>query len=188
MTLAEMAQRAAAIERSLSPVAQSPNTSAPPSEQRRASRIPTPIHSPGHLAMPRQEREDSASSLLTGIKDTGISWGRDSILNPGYSSRSASRVDVTDGDAISFGGPAWSGGGNFLPDHSRLLRGNAFAAAAAKTAYQSSTGGNGCDAQHTVPRVQSRAQDSRAICKPVTTKVEDENITPIIPLGSLIGE
>ncbi|KAK5126283.1 hypothetical protein LTR85_010519 [Meristemomyces frigidus] len=61
MSLAELAQRSN-IERTLSPVPQSPTTSAP-TEPRRGSRIPTTVHSPGFLARPRQEREDSAWSL-----------------------------------------------------------------------------------------------------------------------------
>lgn len=52
----------------LSPVQQSPTTLGSLSESRPPSKIPTPTYGSGMLARPRQEREDSASSLLTAIK------------------------------------------------------------------------------------------------------------------------
>ncbi|EME77861.1 uncharacterized protein MYCFIDRAFT_179337 [Pseudocercospora fijiensis CIRAD86] len=78
--LNEQAAKTAALDRSvsptmqqpLSPVAQSPPASAPgsaslpPTDGRPPSRIPTPVFN--SKARPRQEREDSASSLLTAIK------------------------------------------------------------------------------------------------------------------------
>ncbi|KAF7196188.1 hypothetical protein HII31_02589 [Pseudocercospora fuligena] len=78
--LNEHAAKTAALDRSaspalqqpLSPVAQSPPVSAPgsaslpPTDGRPPSRIPTPVFN--SKARPRQEREDSASSLLTAIR------------------------------------------------------------------------------------------------------------------------
>jgi len=93
-SLAGAAQRGPMTERTLSPVAQSPTTSAPLSESRRASKIPTPVYSPIYLARPRQEREDSTSSLLTAIKFSDSTRRSDSVSGSNHSSPSTSRADL----------------------------------------------------------------------------------------------
>ena len=129
--LAEMAQRT--TERTLSPVAQSPTTSPPLSESRRASQIPTPVYSPMCVARRRREREDSASSLLTtAIKSSESTRRSDSASDSSQTSPSASRVDLAQRPQSSE--RASSGKSNRLLSHTDLLRGNVFAAAATRTA------------------------------------------------------
>ncbi|KAK5126205.1 hypothetical protein LTR08_004786 [Meristemomyces frigidus] len=190
MTLAEMAQMAATIQRALSPVAQSPNTSAPPSEPRRGSRIPTPVHSPGYLAKPRQEREDSASSLLTAINNTGNTWREDSVSSSSYSSPSASRVDMIQQPQSAertSGGYQRSGSRNRLLGHTNVLRGSALAAAAAKSAcYNGITEHVGdSDTQHISPVVQSKASHSTVVSRLNMREAGDENVGPMGPLDDL---
>ena len=117
-------------ERSLSPVEQSPTSSTPvSSESRRASKIPTPVYNPLTLARPRQERENSESSLLTAIRYSETTERRSgSMSSSGYSSPSASRMDLTAGSQGSTS--------NRLLEHTKALRGNAFAAAAAAKAVE----------------------------------------------------
>lgn len=52
----------------LSPIASSPTTSARTSDSRRSSKIPSPTYNAA-LAKPRQQREESTSSLLTAMRD-----------------------------------------------------------------------------------------------------------------------
>lgn len=67
-SLRDTAQRARPVNRTLSPVAQSPPTSTQVLETRRVSKIPTPVQNWGTVARPRRERDNSASSLLTAFK------------------------------------------------------------------------------------------------------------------------
>lgn len=72
----------------LSPVAPSPTTSAPRSESKRSSKIPSPVYHSG--ARPRQEREDSTSSLSTVVKLMDDTWhGSESCSSSRYSATSA---------------------------------------------------------------------------------------------------
>lgn len=131
--LAEHTGRAEMVshERALSPVEQSPTGSTPESESRRASKIPTPSY--GTLARPRQDRESSESSLLTAIRYSENNDRRsNSISSSGYSSPSASRIDLTAGSQGTTS--------NRLLDHTKALRGNAFAAAAATRAVENTQG------------------------------------------------
>ena len=117
-------------ERPLSPVAQSPTGSTPVSESRRGSKIPTPVYNPGTLARPRRERESSESSLLTAIRCSETAERRsNSLSSSGYSSSSTSRMDMTAGSQGTTS--------NRLLEHTMALRGNAFAAAAAARAVES---------------------------------------------------
>lgn len=117
------------FERDLSPVEQSPTGSNALSESRRSSKIPTPVHK-RTLARPRRERESSESSLLTAIKYSETTERRSSSLSSeGYSSSSASRMDLTAGSQAATS--------NRLLEHTKALRGNAFAAAAAAKAVES---------------------------------------------------
>ena len=99
----------------LSPVIQSPTTSATLSETYRTSKIPMPVYSGGSLARPRQERNDSNSSLLTASKSEGPS----SPAAHSVPSREASRGTLNPFDSNE-------------ARHGALIRGNAFAAADAR--------------------------------------------------------
>jgi hypothetical protein len=88
-----------ASDRHLSPVAQSPTPSAPFNEGRIPSRIPTPVFSSGSLARPRQEREDSSSSLLTAIRHTEGSICSNSRTSSSYSSPQHPSVQAEPGSA-----------------------------------------------------------------------------------------
>lgn len=121
--------RNANVERSLTPVAQSPTTSAPTLDGRPPSRIPTPVFTAGSLARPRQEREDSASSLLTVINAAEGSNRSNSLTSSIYSSPSTSRDDLSKPLNTAQGPPASlrSNSSNHLLDHTNLLRGNSLA-------------------------------------------------------------
>lgn len=129
---------------SLSPVAQSPTTSAPLQEfaeaspdidETRPTRIPTPVYQSGSLARPRRDREDSASSLLTAIKvSRPVSQRSGSGSSTSYSSPSASRTDLTQGVN---GSEIVQGSGqrsNRLLHHTNSLHGSVAVAAAQKAA------------------------------------------------------
>lgn len=135
----------------LSPVAQSPSPtlSASPSDwqqsatdagdgRRPPSRIPTPVYSSGSRARPRQEREDSASSLLTAIKHSEDASHRSgSISSSSFSSPPASRVDLTQGlqgPESGHGSIQRLSSSNRLLEHTNALRGSAYTVAAPKTA------------------------------------------------------
>ncbi|CAK4033577.1 Hypothetical predicted protein [Lecanosticta acicola] len=130
----------------LSPVAASPTTSAPAVDGRPPSRIPTPVFNTGYLAKPRQEREDSASSLLTAIKSAEDTEKRSNSLSSSVcNSPPTSRGDVprishpyeVDQGTLS----AWrsqSSSSNRLLDRTNTLRGGNVAAAAARTTSNSS--------------------------------------------------
>ena len=137
-SLADLAQRAARVERTLSPVTQSPTSSAPTSEPRRCSRIPTPVRGPGCLARSRQERENASSSVSTNPKHPGrILAG--CVTAPVYSSPTQirhvthyhpPRLAAT-GDRTPTTQVARLSEGHSLPNHCQMLHGNAFATAAA---------------------------------------------------------
>jgi hypothetical protein len=113
------------IDKTLSPVQQSPTTSAPQSESKRPSRIPTPVYSSGSLARPRRERDDSASSLLTAIKHSeDEAFPRNgSMSSPAYSSPSASRNDLTQAEGGSDVTQTNGSTSNRLLSHTNTLRG-----------------------------------------------------------------
>jgi len=60
---------ARSLQHDLSPIESSPTTSARTSDSRRTSKIPSPTYNAA-LAKPRQQREESTSSLLTAMRDT----------------------------------------------------------------------------------------------------------------------
>jgi hypothetical protein len=131
-------------EPALSPVAQSPTTSAqrqdfagtpPEQDDAKRTRIPTPVWKSGSLARPRRDRDDSASSLLTAIKvSRPVSQRSGSVSSSSYSSPSASRTDLTRGlnnqETIQGSGQR----GNGLLHHTNSLRGGMAIAAAQKAA------------------------------------------------------
>lgn len=143
--------KAPSQEPQLPPVVQSPTNSTPLQvwnstspdydDSRKPSRIPTPVYRRSSLARPRQEREDSASSLLTAIRHSGAG-SRRSGSSSSYSSPSASRTDLTQGlhrpDSTQ-GSCLRGAGSNRLLDHTNALRGNAVAISAAKAASTSTT-------------------------------------------------
>jgi hypothetical protein len=129
------------MNRSLSPVAHSPTTSVPTSEGRPQSRIPTPVFNNWALARPRQEREDSSSSLLTVIQHPDEGMRRiDSRTSSVHSSPSVGR-DTKAGASISYESSSAVGlkpskSSNRLLDHTNSLRGSPsnLAVAAARAA------------------------------------------------------
>lgn len=123
-------------EPTLSPVQQSPTTSAPPSDCRKPSRIPTPVYSNGSLARPRQDREDSASSLLTAIKHADEVFQRsDSMSSSAFNSPCASRADLTlESQGSCHTKETKYSINNPLLEHTSNLRGNACAAVVGETA------------------------------------------------------
>jgi len=144
--LPEVRKHSTPVQRSLSPLAQSPPASASPLECRRVSRIPTPVYHAGLLARPRREREDSASSLLTIIRHaegvTRCGSQSSSIL----STPSDNRSEMSQRHAVAGGRVAkWKrgGNGNGLLDHTNALRGNAFVAAALHHGLPASAGSDG---------------------------------------------
>lgn len=129
--------------RSLSPVAQSPNISTPAEVKvGPISRIPTPVFKSGSLARPRQEREDSAVSLLTVIQNND-NWRR-SVSISSQSSPSSSRVNLarTAQEALMMGSPIPQPlhDSNPLLEHTNSLRGpNSLHAAARAESGQAAT-------------------------------------------------
>ncbi|KAF2170551.1 hypothetical protein M409DRAFT_19371 [Zasmidium cellare ATCC 36951] len=76
----------AVVDPMLSPVPSSSTVSVTPADGRPPSRIPTPVYSSGSLARPRQEREDSASSLLTAFRQPeNTSKRSNSVSSSAYS-------------------------------------------------------------------------------------------------------
>ncbi|KAI5361459.1 hypothetical protein Slin14017_G081920 [Septoria linicola] len=112
--------------RSLSPVAQSPTISTPAEAKvGPISRIPTPVFKSGSLARPRQEREDSAASLLTVIQNND-NWRRSASISS-QSSPSSSRVNLARAaqEALFVGSPIPQPphDSNPLLEHTNSLRG-----------------------------------------------------------------
>ena len=139
--------KASLRESELSPVQQSPTTSVPPSDSRKPTRIPTPIHSNGSLARPRRDREDSSSSLLTVLRHADETCKRsDSASNSALGSPCTSRLDLMQENQGNQTHETAATASNPLRDHTNHLRGNAFAAAAAKAASAITT-----SADHEVP-------------------------------------
>lgn len=147
----------ATMEYCLSPVAASPTMSgAAPTELRGPSRIPTPVHS---LARPRQQREDSASSLVTAIRSSGEARKRcNSMSSSVYSSTSASREEVNrvsqlnPGDQGSLTGGISNSSNRLLDPMNNLRCGSVVSSAAGRTASVTSleaggkqTGGRSSD-------------------------------------------
>lgn len=116
------------IDTSLSPVQQSPTTSATQSESKKASsRIPTPVYNSGSLARPRRDRDDSASSLLTAIKhsEDDASQGNDgSMSSSAYSSPSANHNNSTQAERGSYATQTNGSFSNRLLSHTNTLRGS----------------------------------------------------------------
>jgi hypothetical protein len=76
----------------LSPIESSPTTSARTSDSRGTSKIPSPAYN-ATLAKPRQQREDSTSSLLTAMRDPEYRGQRSSsAASSVYSSQSSHHV------------------------------------------------------------------------------------------------
>lgn len=80
----------------LSPIESSPTTSARTSDSRRTSKIPSPSYNAA-LAKPRQQREESATSLLTAMRDAEHPGRRSSsAASSVYSTQSRQHVATTD--------------------------------------------------------------------------------------------
>lgn len=130
-----------AMEQVLSPVAASPSPTASVAAERPPSRIPTPVFSSGSLAKPRQDREDSSSSLLTAIRLSGDPSRRGSSLcSSVYSSPPASREELCRAVQGEFG-PLSEGtpsSCNRLLKHTNALRGSGVLSPAARPASASS--------------------------------------------------
>lgn len=133
---------ATAMQPTLSPIGQSPTTSTSQLEERKSSKIPTPVYSAASRARPRSERDSSASSLLTAIKCSDEESIR-SISQSGSacSSPTAKQVNserLSQGTEGTLRGTPrteqWAIGGNPLIEHTNALRGNSFAVAAARAA------------------------------------------------------
>jgi hypothetical protein len=76
----------------LSPIESSPTTSARTSDSRRTSKIPSPVYNAA-LAKPRQQREESATSLLTAMRDAEQAGQRSSsAASSVYSTQSRHHV------------------------------------------------------------------------------------------------
>ncbi|KAK4612838.1 hypothetical protein CLAFUR0_13007 [Fulvia fulva] len=139
-TLQNTVVTSAVVESTLSPVAASPTTPGPVVETQFPSRIP--VLSPGLLAKPRAEREDSASSLLTAVKHSDNATKRSSSLtSSAFSSPSASREDISKATRDQCTASCVrSVSSNHLLDHASVLRGSAdmIAYAAARAASVSS--------------------------------------------------
>lgn len=196
-SLPEWTQKITVVERALSPVAHSPTATAPPSESRRPSRIPTPVHRTGSVARPRQEREDSASSLLTAFKHSASTRRSDSMSSSVYSSPSASRIDLSQrpqSSELTSNGNLKAGSSNRLLDHTIALRGSALAnaqKAATNTSWTASI--SNCDLQHAVHRARSRASECNSgpstLClHSDMSEGEKENIHPMTSPSNLEDE
>lgn len=115
-----------ALEQPLSPVAGSPTNSTPTVDGLPTSRIPTPVYRSGSLAKPRQQREDSASSLLTAIKhseDGGIRCN--SLSSSVYSSppeSPANAFKLSPSTELDSRPSCRSSNSNRLLDHTNALR------------------------------------------------------------------
>ncbi|KAK4496912.1 hypothetical protein PRZ48_011361 [Zasmidium cellare] len=83
----------AVVDPLLSPVPSSPTVSVTPADGRPPSRIPTPVYRSGSLARPRQEREDSASSLLTAIRQAENASKRSNSLSSSIYSTSSPKAE-----------------------------------------------------------------------------------------------
>lgn len=134
------------IDPMLSPVPSSPTVSVTPADGRPPSRIPTPVYSSGSLARPRQEREDSASSLLTAIRQAGNASQRsNSVSSSIYSAPSP----MTDDLKSQPRGYALSPGIRLVESTNSLRSVSTSAAARATGAYEDA------DANSMVPRKRS---------------------------------
>lgn len=184
-TLQNNVVASAVVETSLSPVAASPTTPGPNVETQFPSRIP--VLSPGLLAKPRAEREDSASSLLTAIKHADNATKRSSSLtSSAYSPSSVpstSREDTTKATRDqSTASCVRSMSSNHLLDHTNALRGNVdmVAYAAARAASLSSD----INSDRRAGRNQPGARSSRSKCSTpsqndYTRQENQENFRPL---------
>ncbi|PIA98373.1 hypothetical protein CB0940_05400 [Cercospora beticola] len=124
----------ATAPRSLSPVAQSPTASTLGDVRVGPfSRIPTPVFSSGSLARPRQEREDSAASLLTVIQQNDEKCRARSVS----SSPSGSRINLARAahEVLTIQSPVprpISNESDILRGHSNSLRGPGLTAGTAR--------------------------------------------------------
>ncbi|KAK3117143.1 hypothetical protein LTR53_001800 [Teratosphaeriaceae sp. CCFEE 6253] len=111
----------------LSPVIQSPTTSATFSDSCRASRIPVPAYSSRSLARPRRERDDSVSSLTATTQSEGTASPVPVSPLPATHTHC---TDHTTGHTSMNNLTRLDG--HRLDAGSLIIRGNAFAAAAAR--------------------------------------------------------
>ena len=106
------------LQNDLSPIESSPTTSARTSDSRRTSKIPSPTYNPA-LARPRQQREESTSSLLTATRDSEHQGQRSSsAASSVYSAQSRHHVATDKPRIVSRPGQAIT---NRL-EHHRLHR------------------------------------------------------------------
>lgn len=174
-----------ALQRPLSPVAQSPPVSAPESstlpssEGRLPSRIPTPVFN--SIARPRQEREDSASSLLTAIK-LSSSHRSNSMTSSIFNSPPAGQVDFVKASQPATAGSASlaaltaSSSSKSLQEYTNTLRAGPSVAAASRAASTSSEMNSDVKGhvQRTSARSQTQCSSSADMSDP-----RQENIRPI---------
>ena len=130
-SLMEATRRDPVPATALSPIESSPVNSAPPTDSRRSSKIPSPAYHGGSMARPRQDRENSQSSLLTAIKHSeDMSRSRSSLGSSVYSSPS---IGKRHGSSESYPfGMQQASSSNSLLEHTNTLRGGIAATAAAK--------------------------------------------------------
>jgi len=134
-------QRDAMPQRNPFPLPTTPTTAAPPVEARRMSRIPTPVHGSGGLARPRQEREDSSSSLLTVINHDKRNSHRCGSTGSSTYSSPGTCVDgfgPHGSDRAASGTQTSASSSNMLLEYTQALRASSFTTAVAKS------GSNGC--------------------------------------------
>lgn len=177
--------RAPAQEPMLSPVAQSPTTSAPIEEfagassgqdEAKRTRIPTPAYSSSSLARPRRDRDDSTSSLLTAIKvSRPVSQRSGSASSSSYSSPSASRTDLTQGVHTPESIPGSGQKANRLLHHTTSLRGGMAVVAAQKAANINL---NINDAQPTATRGQRKGISSNNTRSSTRSHTDSESGEP----------
>ena len=160
--------------RALSPVVPSPTSSAfMEGRTGTPSRIPTPVFTSGSLAKPRQEREESASSLLTVIQYNGTR----SVSSSNYSSPESSRNLARAAEEVLTVQTPMSLHSSNSTNRLNSLRGMDLAAAAARTA----SGGEADASPNKAPfnkRARSQYGHYGHSGRLTTAILQDENVQP----------
>ena len=170
-------------DRALSPVEQSPTSSAPVSEStmsKRLTRIPTPVFYSG--AKPRQERESSASSLLTAIRNYDACYESDSSMDSSSAHSRADRAEVLHGL-----GSLRSANSNSLLEHTNALRSSALMTTARKghgsTSVDADLEKQSClnhgERRRSPPRSNNSRMSSRSRKSPNVVEQRKENSRPM---------
>lgn len=190
--LGERAQQLPMPEPVLSPVLPSPTDNSPSSASRRASRIPSPAYVPS-LARPRQDREDSTSSLVTVVKHSERASRRTGSVSSSRYSRSGS-MTMSPSDAHSNRTSHASHGqesskrssehshqshsGNWLLDHTNKLRSPSATIAAAKAVASTTTRHSGSSEESKVGhKGHARRSSNPAHSRP-------ESTSPFVSIGN----